>query len=116
MRPINRRYCPSCPRALICIARNEVILPIAECTKCYSIKQVVAAAKMKKYPWVLSAFFQIDLCECTQQEPMPRSRKLCPAEWADALRDIDEGAAPFVCYECGGRRELPVDFDHFRMT
>jgi hypothetical protein len=118
MQPPNRQYyCPSCPRAILCISRNEETLPIAECVKCCSLKRVMSSIQIvSSYPNGSGSIFHVTLCECTQQEPLPRSRKLCPAVWADALKDIDETMSPFICYKCGGPIEAPVAPDHFRMN
>jgi hypothetical protein len=83
-------YCPNCPRAVLCIARNEEALPLATCVVCTKIFE------LEKAP--ISGFTPYR--QTDPQGPVPPKRTVCPRSWIY----FDLGyQKPFTCKKCAGR-------------
>ena len=85
-------YCPSRPRAILCIARNDEALPLATCVIC---TQVIELKKSK-----FSGFTRY--LETDPQGPVPDKRTVCPRNWI--VFDLSYyQEQPFTCRKCRSR-------------
>jgi hypothetical protein len=103
----NTKYCEVCPRAILCIAREELYSPFATCTKCGEVKEVVCLTTFKPPVYESVGFsmktFFVTFRELYPQGQRPHSRGLCPRSWSNDMKTNDSTQVdPFVCFRCGG--------------